>query len=52
MPKCDFSDFIEITYRNGCSHVNLLHIFNTPFPKNNSGGLLLERLLNSKCSSV
>ena len=36
------SNFIEITVRHGCSHVNLLHIFRTPFRKNTSGGLLLE----------
>ena len=35
------SDFIEITLRHGCSPVNLLHIFRTPFPKNASGGLLI-----------
>ena len=34
------SNFIEITLRHGCSPVNLLHIFTTPFPKNTSGGLL------------
>ena len=28
--------------RHGCSPVNLLHIFRTPFPKNTSGGLLLS----------
>ena len=33
--------FIEIALRNGCSPVNLLHIFRTLFPKNNSEGLLL-----------
>ena len=27
------SNFIEITLRHGCSAVNLLHIFRTPFPK-------------------
>ena len=42
MPKCDFSNFIEITLRHGCSSVNLLHIFKAPFPKNTSGGLLLK----------
>ena len=31
------SNFIEIALRHGCSHVNLLHIFRTPFPKNTSG---------------
>ena len=45
MPKCDFdkvgSKFIEITLRHGCSHVNLLHIFRKPYPRNTSGGLLL-----------
>ena len=33
--------FIEITLRNGCSPVNLLHIIKTLFHKNNSGWLLL-----------
>ena len=36
------SNFIEITLQHGCSPVNLLHIFRTPFPKNTYGGLLLE----------
>ena len=35
MPKYDFnkvaSNFIEIALRHGCSHLNLLHIFRTPF---------------------
>ena len=48
MPKCDFnkvsSNFIEITLGHGCSSINLLHIFRTLFPKNNSGRLLLEVL--------
>ena len=35
------SNFIEITFWHGCSHINLLHIFRTPFPKNTSGELLL-----------
>ena len=46
MPKCGFnkvaSNFIEITLRHGCSPVNLLHIFRTPFSKNTSGWLLLK----------
>ena len=46
MPKYDFnkvaSNFIEITLRYGCSPVNLLDIFRTPFHKNTSGGLLLS----------
>ena len=31
-----------IVLRYGCSPVNLLHIFRTPFYKNNFGGLLLH----------
>ena len=34
-------NFIEITLLHGCSPVNLLHIFRTPFPRNTSGRLLL-----------
>ena len=36
------SNFIEITLRDGCSPVNLLHIFRTHFSKNTSGWLLLN----------
>ena len=36
-------NFIEIALRRGCSPVNLLHIFRTPFPKNTSKWLLLKR---------
>ena len=36
------SNFIEIAFRHGCSPVNLLHIFRTPFLKNISGRLLLQ----------
>ena len=35
-----FSKFIEFALRHG--HVNLLHIFRKPFPKNTAGGLLLS----------
>ena len=35
-------NFIEITLRHVCPHVNLLHIFRTPFPKSTSGRLLLN----------
>ena len=46
MPKCSFNkvawNFIEITLQHGCTPVNLLHIFRTPFLKNTSGGLLLK----------
>ena len=31
------SNFIEMTLRHGCSPVNLLYIFRTPFLKNTSG---------------
>ena len=34
-------NFIEIALWHGCSPVNFLHIFKTPFPKNISGWLLL-----------
>ena len=40
MSKCNF---IEITLPHGCSHVNLLHIFRTPFYRNTSGGLFLSK---------
>ena len=36
------SNIIEIALRHGCSPVNLLHIFRTPFLKNTSGRLLLH----------
>ena len=39
------SNFIEITLRHGCSPVNLLHFFRTPFSKNSSGRVLLEMVL-------
>ena len=43
MPKCDLlCNFIEITLRHGCSPVNLLYIFRTPFLKIASGRLLLK----------
>ena len=34
-------NFTEIALRHGCSPVNLLHIFRTPFPRNSPGRLLL-----------
>ena len=40
------SNFFEITLWYGCSHVNLLHIFRTPFPKNTAGWLLLSNKRN------
>ena len=42
MLKCDLnkvvkqSNFIEIGFWHGCSAVNLLHIFRTPFSRNTS----------------
>ena len=33
--------FIKLTLQHGCSPVNLLHIFRTPFPKTTSRWLLL-----------
>ena len=42
MPECDFNKVASL--RHGCSPVNLLHIFRTPFPKNTSEGLLLRVL--------
>ena len=42
MPKFHFnSNFIEMKLVYGCSPVNLLHIFKTPFAKNTYGGLPL-----------
>ena len=43
------NNFIEIVLRHGCSPVNLQHIFRTPFPKNTSGGLLLDLSVNLQC---
>ena len=54
MPKYDFNkterNFIEITIPHGCSPVNLLHIFRTPFLKNTSGGLLLKSVFRTLSS--
>ena len=48
MSKCNSiklqNNFIEITLWHGCSPVNFLHIFRTPFPKSNFGGLVLQLL--------
>ena len=55
MPKCDFNkvallcNFIEIALLHGCSPVNLLHIFRTPFLKNTSGGLRLTFIILGNC---
>ena len=36
-------NFIKIALRHGCSHLNLLHIFRTPFHKNTFEWLLLKQ---------
>ena len=41
------SNFIEIALRNGCSPVNLLHIFRKAFPNDISGWLLLLNVIES-----
>ena len=46
------SNFIEITLRHGCSPVNLLYIFRTPFYKNTSGELLLNKTFISASISI
>ena len=35
---------IDITFQRGCSSINLLHIFRTPFSKNTSIWLLLQNV--------
>ena len=47
-----FCNFTEIILRHGCSPINLLYIFRTPFPKNTSERLLLaEMILHQNCAS-
>ena len=41
--KMFLCNFIESILRHECSPANLLHNFRTPFPENNSGGLLLKQ---------
>ena len=52
--KCEFNNLhinlIEITLHHGCSPVNLLRIFRTPFHRNTSGELLLEHLFSRNTS--
>ena len=53
--KCDFNKvalvciFTKITIRYGCSTVNLLHVFRTPFRKNTSVHLLLQKRKDLLC---
>ena len=52
VPKYDLlCNFIEIALRHGCSPVNFLHIFRTPFPKKTSERLLLFIRILFKISS-
>ena len=44
MPMCNATLLKSIVLWHGCSSVNLLHIFRTPFPRNISGWLLLYLL--------
>ena len=50
----NFSSFIELALRYGCSPVNLLHAFKISFLKNTYGGLLLRVffLLQQACQAV
>ena len=49
MPKCDFNKVVL----NGCSPVNLLHIFRKPFYKNTYGGLLdTDKVLNTSLKRI
>ena len=46
MESCSENDFNKVVlFCKGCSPVNLMHIFRTPFPKNTYGGLLLYTAL-------
>ena len=44
-------NLIEITLRHGCSPVDLLYIFRTPFPRNTSRWLLLNFYNQTFCSN-
>ena len=47
-------NFFEVSLRHGCSPVNLLHIFRTPFYMSTYGGSLLYKrqlILESACQS-
>ena len=45
-------NFIEIALSHGCSPVNLLHIFRTPFPKNTPGWLFLKENMSFIINTV
>ena len=42
----------EITHRHGCSPINFLHVFRTPFPKNICRWLLLKIEKAVKCRNI
>ena len=42
MSKSDYNK-VAVTLRHGCSNVNVLHIFRTPFPKNIFGGTASDK---------
>ena len=46
------SNFIEIAIWHGCSPVNWLHIFSTPFPKNTSGWKKIMHFSPTKIESL
>ena len=48
----NFIEITEITLQHGCSPVNVLHIFRTPFPKNTSGRLLVHLCSNYRSISL
>ena len=45
-------NFIEIALWHGCSPVNLLNIFKTPFYKNTSDWLLLKEIISQAIRSI
>ena len=49
MPKCNFSNFIEIALRHECSAMNLLHIFRTPFLGTPLVGCFSNLEVNANC---
>ena len=55
MPKGDFkmpklqSNFIEIAFWHGCSPVNLMHIFGTPFARTSLDGCYCQKSFEKWC---
>ena len=52
MQQIFFCNFIETTLQHGCSPVNALHIFRTPFPNSTSGRLLLSEITGTSVSNL